>query len=197
MARIAEVSELIPLVGAHDEGKVDTSTLGLFLDSAEKFAERWSGRTFSPDPPLDENGADTEAPVAKSFTTRGRSKLIRVPDLREVASATLDGSALVQNTSFYVDAFTEPAVFFELASRFSGSGPGELVVTGRWGPLEVDPDVKLAVLTLAARGYKRRDANYSDVLQTASGAQMFWSTNMPEEIRQVFVNLRIPNLLFA
>lgn len=197
MARIAEVTELMPLVGTHDEGAVDTDTMQLFLDGAESFAERWVKRTFSPDPPLDDDEFDTLAPVKKSFPVRGRSRLIRVPDLREITSATLDGSTLTRDTNFYLDEYYEPALFFQLVTRFTGSGPGKLEITGRWGPLVPDPDVKLAVLTLAARGYRRRDANFSDVLQTQTGAQMFWSTNMPEEVRKVFENLRIPNLLFA
>jgi hypothetical protein len=63
--------------------------------------------------------------------------------------------------------------------------------------LEVDPDVKMAVLTLAARGYARKDANFSDVLNTAAGASMFWSANMPQEVAAVFTSLRLPNLAFV
>jgi len=197
VARIATVGELMPFVGTHDEGAVDQDTMGLFLDGAERFAERWIKRTFSPDPPLDEDELDTLSPVTKSFPLRGRSRLIRVPDLRETVSATIDGSTVLRDTDFYVDDFEEPALFVNLVNRFTGSGQGKLEITGRWGPLVPDPDVKLAVLTLAARGYKRRDANFSDVLQTQSGNQLFWSSNMPEEVRKTFENLRIPNLLFA
>jgi hypothetical protein len=197
VARIATVQELAPLAGIHDTAKMDEDTLQLFLDGAESFGERWTGRTFSPDPPLDSAGADTGADVAKSFSARNKTRLIRVPDLRSAASVTLDGSALVRDTSFYFDSYVEPAQFLELSVPFTGSGRGELVVTGRWGPLEVDPDVKMAVLTLAARGYARKDANFSDVLNTAAGASMFWSANMPQEVAAVFTSLRLPNLAFV
>lgn len=175
---------------------MDEDVLSLFLDGAESFGERWTGRTFSPDPPL-VNGADTGPDVVKTFSARNKTRLIRVPDLREVTSVSLDGSLLVRDTSFYVDSYVEPAQFLELATRFTGSGRGELAVTGRWGPLEADPDVKQAVLTLAARAYARKDANFSDVLNTAAGAQMFWSANMPQEVAAVFTSLRLPNLAFV
>lgn len=197
MARIATIQELAPLVAIHDRAKMDEDVLNLFLDGAESFAERWTGRTFSPDPPLDDDGNDTLPDVAKSFSARNKTRLIRVPDLRSASSVTLDGSVLVRDTSFYFDSYVEPALFLELATRFTGSGRGELVVTGRWGPLEVDPDIKMAVLTLAARGYARKDANFSDVLNTAAGAQMFWSANMPQEVAAVFTALRLPNLAFV
>jgi hypothetical protein len=196
VARIAHINELVPLVGIHDETQMDEGVLQLFLDGAEGFAERWTGRTFSPDPPLDSNGDDTGVPVVKTFSARGKTRLIRVPDLRVADSVTLDGSVLVEGASFFYDAYVEPAQFLELTNRYVGTN-GALVVTGRWGQLEIDPDVKLAVLTLAARGYRRRDANFSDALNTAAGAQFFWSTNMPEEVRAVFVSLRLPNLAFV
>jgi hypothetical protein len=197
VARIATLQEFMPLAGIHDAAKADEDVLQLFLDGAERFGERWTGRSFSPDPPLDANGDDTGADVTKTFSARNKTRLIRVPDLREVTSATLDGTLLTRDSTFYVDSYVEPALFFELVTRFTGSGRGELAVTGRWGPLEVDADVKAAVLVLAARGYKRRDASFSDVLNTAQGAQMFWSMNMPEEVRAVFVSLRLPNLIFV
>lgn len=183
-------------MGIHDPSKMDEDTLNLFLNGAEKFGERWTGRTFSPDPPL-VNGVDSGAPVTKTFSARNKTRLIRVPDLREATAVTMDGSAFIQNTNFYLDSYVEPALFLELAIPFSGSGPGALAVTGRWGSLTVDDDVKQAVLTLAARAYSRKDANFSDVLNTAAGAQMFWSANMPAEVREVFQSLRLPNLAFV
>lgn len=183
-------------MGIHDESKMDEDTLDLFLNGAEKFGERWTGRTFSPDPPL-VSGVDSAPPVTKTFGARNKTRLIRVPDLREATAVTMDGSTFIQNTNFYLDAYVEPALFLELAFPFTGSGAGELAITGRWGPLAVDDDVKEAVLVLAARGYARKDANFSDVLNTAGGAQMFWSANMPAEVREVFTLLRLPNLAFV
>jgi hypothetical protein len=196
VARIATIQELALLVGIHDEAQMDEDTLKLFLDGAETFAERWTGRTLSPDPPL-VNGADTGSPVTKTFSARGKTRLIRVPDLREATAVTMDGTALVRDSTFYFDSYTQPAAWIELTVPFTGSGRGELSVTGRWGPLEVAPDVKQAVLTLAARAYRRRDANFSDVLNTAAGAQFFWSANMPQEVAAVFTSLRLPNLAFV
>lgn len=175
---------------------MDEEVVQMFLDGAESFGERWTGRTFSPDPPL-VNGVDSGAPITKLFSVRNKTKLIRVPDLREVTAVTLDGSAFTRDTNFYLDAYVEPALFLELALPFTGSGRGELAVTGRWGMTTVLPDVKNAVLVLAARGYARRDANFSDVLNTAAGAQFFWSQNMPTEVAAVFSSLRLPNLAFV
>lgn len=183
-------------MGIHDPAKMDEDLLNLFLDGAERFGERWTGRTFSPDPPL-VSGVDSGTPVTKTFSARNRTRLIRVPDLREATAVTMDGSAFVQNTNFYLDAYVEPAQFLELAVPFTGSGAGVLEITGRWGSLAVDADVKEAVLVLAARGYARKDANFSDVLNTAAGAQMFWSANMPNEVKEVFQSLRLPNLAFV
>ena len=191
--------ELATLVGVHDTAQMDEDALALFLDGAERFGERWTGRTFAPDPPLDE-GLDTNPEVTKTFSARGKSRLIRVPDLRSASLVTLDGSVLTQDTTFYLDSYVEPAAFIELATRFTGSGRGELAVTGRWGMAGTDEqmaDIKLAVLTLAARGYRRRDAQFSDVLNTAAGAQFFWSASMPQEVAAVFTSLRLPNLAFV
>jgi hypothetical protein len=160
----------------------------LYLDGAEQFAERWCGRTFSPDPPIDPELGDVAPAVTKYRSARGK-RFVRVPDLRVATSVVLDGVTL---TDYFIDSYVTPATHIELASTTTGRG--ELAITGRWGFSPPPDDAKIAILQLAARGWSRRDARWSDTVQTPDGAVFFYSRNMPDEVANVFRSYRIPNL---
>ena len=191
MARIATIQEMAPYAGIVDMGKADDQFMQLLLDGAELFFERTTGRLFSPLPEL-VNEVDTAAPVIKKFSARGR-RLINIPDLRTATAVTLDGAALVEDSGYYFDAYVEPATQFSLVSYPASGSRGELAITGRWGWNPSPPDAKSAIITLAARIYKKKDTLWSDTIQTAEGAVFFFSRNMPEEVEAVWRSYRTPN----
>jgi hypothetical protein len=201
MSRIATIAELRPYLGFTAEEGLDEGFLQSLLDGAEVFLEGHLNRTFAPLPDL-VNGADTAPPVVKTFGVHGKAR-VRVPDLRSPTAVTLDGVSLIAETDYSHDGFDEPAVWLTLPSTLVRPpvppGRGLLSVTGRWG--FPDPEklagIKDAILTLAARKYKRRDANWSDTNQTASGAVFFYSRDIPDEIKTVLDDWRIQRFVFA
>lgn len=176
------------LAGVTRREGVDDDVFTLMLDSAEWFAEKYAGRTFSPIPGPDGDGLDTNPPVAKSFPARGRRR-IKIPDLRTLTGISIDGgSTLVYGYDYDYeitgDEATAKSIVLSPQLFFPIGQPGLLTITGRWGfwP-EAPPTAKELVLMLCARKWKKRSAGWTDILRTAEGAELFWTKDMPEDIR--------------
>ncbi len=202
MPRLATVDELKAYL---NERSVESDDLlAGILGGAEAFAERYCRRRFSPDPPLDSNGDDTGTPVTKILSTRGRS-VIRVRDLR---SGTLTLGGLLLNSAFdYEFGYAmegEPATHLFLMPRIStyfarapsmfGAFVNDLTITGRWGWSPTPDDVKDGVLTIAARKFRERSANWGDTVTFPEGGAISYFRLMPASVKAAFDSYRVANL---
>lgn len=194
MARIATVEEAAPAARIRDTSKVvDTEWLQLCLDAAEDHAESYCGVLFSPDPPLAANDADTNAPVLRTFPVASRT-VIRVPGLRSATSVSLDGVTLMNNVNYRIDALTFPARFVYIEPYRSVSGDAGLIsITGRWGYNPSPPRAKMAILSLAARWYHKRDALHADVVGNDMGTFTF-AQDLPSSVQMILNGYRTPML---
>lgn len=154
----------------------------------------------------------------KVFTTRGRASLT-IPDLISASAVTLNGSALTQDSSFYLipDA-QNTGVFtaidlpqyrnrFDYRSysdwfdknydsplyqqRLQNGIPNDLSITGVWGHVPIPDELAHATKVLAAWYTKRPDAVLSNTIQTPEGNILDLS-RMPPEVQGFVQQWRIP-----
>src|SRR3954463_2109460 len=71
----------------------DAPILTVVLEGAEHFVERFCHRRFSADPEL-VGGEEIAPSIEKTVMVTPEDRLVRIPDLRELVSVTLDGVAL-------------------------------------------------------------------------------------------------------
>ncbi len=167
------------------------------IAGAERAVEKYTGRLFAPDPPLDQNGGDTAAPVTKEFTTRGQ-QTVKITDLRVATSVNLGGLALLDDFGYSLAGPEgEPARYIEFGT---GAIPGllnwtpamkDLTITGRWGYSPTPEDVQDAVASLVARKFKRKDANWADTVQPGPDAAVFqYFKRLPDDIKTTLDSYR-------
>lgn len=181
--------------------KVDGALLETVLDGAEAFAEAYTGRHFAADPVLID-GADTGTPVAKTFTMPWNSTSLRIPDLRVATSVTSDGTTLTEGYGYEIDSTdAEPATRLRIlnwtpysTSPFQIKSFRTVVITGRWGFSPTPPDVKDAVLTLAARRWRERDAAYADRITFAEGGSLDYLRQLPASVAAILNLYRPPRV---
>lgn len=201
MGSVATSDELMRYlgVGGDNPARVNPERLTDALNAAEGWAKRYTGRVFGPEPAL-VSGADTGSPVTKTFAVR-KQGWIRIPDLRTATAVTLNGTALVENTDYVFEVYSgeEPHTMIRLVnwtaftSPFNISVSSSLAITGRWGMYPVPDEVKDAVLTLAARQYRRQDAMFSDVVDTGAGIYEF-SRGVPDSVKTALDLYRTPQV---
>jgi hypothetical protein len=168
-----------------------------FLLAAQKTAERYTRRRFSPDPPLADDGSDTNPMVTKRFAVTSWDDSIRITDCRVTPEplVLLDNVALVEGSfGFEPDSEEEPATYVRLAERplFSAQG-GVLSVTGRFGWNPISDDLIDAVYTLAARRYRERQSNHADSVQLPEGLTLAYFRQLPASVQATFDFLRVPH----
>lgn len=173
----------------------DPALLGELLEAAcGRVREQTRDRTLAPLPAL-----ETDPPVSMTFPVHG--SLVQVPDLRELVSITLDGYAPGYSLRTPVG---EGADLRHLHVRLRGQHyrwhhcrdePGELTIVGRWGPSAVEPDVRDAVLTWAARAWHARTARFADAVQDpAGGFAGSYFKAVPSDVAVVLNALQVPGL---
>lgn len=192
MARLASIGDLRAYLDLTSTG--NDALLGSLLESAEAMAESYTGRRFAP-----LSAADPVTTETVSFR-RGKT-VIRVPDVRELTAVTVDGNALT-NLGYTLDG--NPATHLYIEERygtFSGTAFGtrrtnqaQLVLTGRFGYTTAPADVRDAVLVLAARAYRERDANYADTVATADGGAFAYLRSMPPRAKAILDSYRVPRM---
>jgi hypothetical protein len=172
------------------------------------------GRSITPEPAFTSGGADTNPPVTKNLTMRGRGVL--VPDARVITQVEVDKEAVTEYTtriyngtivrlelppehsaSFYDWGGWGPP-FSERSARFDEHrAPHTVAITGRFGIWPVLPDLLEAIYTLAARMYYEREAQYADIVQLAEGpgasiGQTYYRT-LPPRTRLAFTAYSLPD----
>jgi hypothetical protein len=189
MGRIVDLVEVFDY-GDLREDKVPGQVVEGLVASAEDFVERYTGRRFSPDPPLDDNGGDTLDPVTYTFTISSGETVIRIPDLRSATSVLLNGNAILEQISAYGTGYrlgqsqgTPATRIYVNYPLWVGSSPGTLQIIGRWGWLSPPDSVKHAVMALTMRMYRERDAAFADSVAVADGSVLSYFRTMPASIQ--------------
>jgi hypothetical protein len=192
-----QVDDLLEYLDASAQ-RSNPQMLSRMLSAAEEAVEQYTGRRFTPDPPLASDGQDTAAPVTKAFNTNGRW-MIRIPDLRYSATTvvTLDGSSIVHNEGYQLepDDAREPATHMYLAEQSNVSAQGEVVaITGRWGWNPTPEAIIDAVLVIASRKVRMRQASYADQVVTAEGLTFAYFRMLPADVKAVLDFYRVPKV---
>lgn len=167
------------------------------IRAAASFLQRETHRQFEP-----QTGA------TKTFTTNGLAAM-RIPDLRTLTSATLQGASLTANESLWLISDSQQAgIYTGIQFRAFGQGgyssyksnpewfdrnldrdylrygytslPNDLVIVGDWG-YDPYPDDFLHPLKVLAAWYTKRPASVlANVAITAEGNELRYSEYPPE-----------------
>lgn len=176
---------------------IDDDLLQSILDGVSTRVETYTGRLFHPDPPLDNAGEDTAAPVTKSVRLprrflrwsewgddHPRTRMIDIPEAREIESVT---GAAVEITGF--EPLNDPPwgriqVFgLTVPPQPAITALPALTVIGKFGWWPPPADLKDAVLLMAARRSKERDAQYADTVQLAEGITVAFFRQFPATVQ--------------
>lgn len=184
----------------------DDELLGDLLAAADdRFKALCPGRTLEPMPAPAAAGAPAPAPLEKVFRSRG--SIIRVPDLRTLSAIAVDGVVTDPAT---IDLEGRDGEDTYLIARLPTAAIGTIdvlvpvgntwvpgntarrrvVISGYWGPPEVLPRVKEAVLIWAARVYHERAARWSDARQDPDGGVASYFRSVPPSIKATADSLR-------
>jgi hypothetical protein len=193
MPRIVSRDELMVHldIGGRNPARISPEIIDTIIDGAEAFAEQYAGRVFAP---ADED----DSPVTRAFKVRGNRR-IRIPDLRSHTAITLDGNALVEDQQFEFDTFgDEPYTSILLTEWTPYSSPflsrtATLSITGLWGFNPTPAAVRDAIIQIAARRYRKRDAGYSDQVDTGTGA-FDYRGSYPREAMDALSLYRMPHV---
>ena len=193
---------------ASTTGRASDANLNLMIQSASDFLERGTGRIITA----------SASNTARTFSTFGQAA-ITIPDLRTVSSATLQGTSLAADSTYYlIPARQQPVagdtiytgIQFRAYDRWDYrsnpewldrnldnwrwrggySLPNDLVITGLWGWTTVPPQWKHATLVLAGYNYKRPDSLLANVAITPEGGVLNYG-DMPPEVRELIEGWRL------
>jgi hypothetical protein len=194
VARLATVEDLKGYLDIEDQSSAKESLLTSMLEMAEVFAERYARRRFSP---LGEDDAD----VTLTRSTYGK-RLVWVPDLREITDLQLSGTTLTSDyydlgfvrdtpaTTLRLSRWIPPALAFSVVPGSGTVGLNDLTITGKWGFAECPQDVRHAVLAIAARSWRLRDAAWADEVRDYEGGQANYHRHMPVDARAILETYR-------
>jgi hypothetical protein len=186
--------------------QADDALLGDLLAAADdRFKSLVPGRTLEPIPAAPAEGDPPPDPVAKEFRSRG--SVIRVPDLRTLTTITVDGVTTDPDTidlegrdgedTYLIARLPTPAIgaIDVLVPVGNTWVPGttarrRVIISGFWGPAEVMPRVKEAILIWAARVYHERAARWSDARQDPDGGVASYFRSVPPSIKATADSLR-------
>lgn len=179
-ATISELKSYLNIVKATEDVLLQS-----ILDASVATAERYTGRLLTPVPAL-----DADPPVTKTFTLVGRRA--HLPDARAITAVTVDGVAVPAVTAT-VDGYRlagSPA--YRLTVPLTHDAGFVLQVTGRFGLSPAPADLKDAVLALAARRYRERDAAYGDTVTHDDGLQTSYFRQLPAAVKLVLESYKLP-----
>lgn len=157
------------------------------LDGVCQRVENYTGRRFRPDPPLTSENPDADTQPAVTRKVRlprhhwrrwlrypdweyPRTLKVDIPDAREIDSivgtqVTFTGFEPLDDPPYRrVELYGVQYPFQSPVTQLP-----ELTVTGRFGIYPAPADLKDAVLFMAARRWKERDAVYGDTVQFPDG----------------------------
>jgi len=200
---IAQVQDLKSYLNI-DRGDRDDFLNRLLLAVSDR-VERYTGHLFRPNPPLANDGTDTLPPATMTvypLRTAGTSfpdvhnLTVGIPDARSITQITLE-TAVVNGWTAVGDPPYSAVQVYNLLYRYfqpnylqlSTLGP-RMVVTGRFGWVPPPADITDAVLVMAARRYRERDASYGDTVQTADGGVISYYRQLPATVQATLEQYR-------
>lgn len=155
-----------------------------------------TGRLLTPDPARDDDAA-----VVRTLTSTARR--VRLPDARSIASVTLDGTAvtdyqLVPRNGVYVQIALGDDGQWTRSPSYAESWPPvterTIVVTGRFGFVQIPIDLAGAIYQLAARWHYERQAQYADQVEVLEGtAVQSYYRQLPPRVKLVFASYEVPS----
>jgi hypothetical protein len=201
--RLATVNDLAAYLDIEDRAGKD-ALLSRYLVAAERLAERYARRRFSPG--LAGVG-DADVDYTLTLTTFGKTQ-IRVPDLRAVTSMTHHGTFLDTDdwsvgygmsgvspaTHIELYSTRPPDRYFGMVSRVGGHEPNDLVITGRWGFSPVPEDIVHAVCLMASKQWRRRDQGYADVTVDETTSYFRVAQSIPGDAKVILDTYKVHNL---
>lgn len=191
------------------------SLLSGLLASVTLMVERYTGLRFEPNPPFDANGNDTLAAVSVTVpvmytpasllpaqaaapnpwgpahpavpSAMATTVATRIPPARQVTSVLWDALPLLPAEYALVNdtRLSDPYVRWVQVVDRSLPLAQNLVVTGRFGVVPAPADIVDAVLSIAARRYRERDAAYGDAVQLGDGGVVSYFRQMPLSVRAI------------
>jgi hypothetical protein len=199
IATLAQLKAYLDLQLADAQRDVYLQSL---LDGMTVRVERYTGRRFAPDPALvaGDPPTDTAAPVTKTLhpeRTTGRdiwpsqySRVVRIPDVREIDSVVLDGTTV--DPDDYTLRGSDPLgldpPYWQIKLESYGR---ELQITGRFGFWPVPDDVTDAFLTACARRYHERKASFADQVQAGDGSLTNYFKQFPAFVLSTLNDYRL------
>lgn len=208
MSQFATAAELRTFMDiTSTTGRAATSNLDLLLTKASDDLERATGRLITA----------SASNTSRTFSSEGRAYLT-IPDLRSVATLTLQGTTLEDDSTYWlVPSAQEPTIFtgvqFRNFNRYdyrsnpewfdrnldsdywrrSGftSLPNDLVITGLWGWGTVPTTWKVTAMILAGYYYKRPDSLLANTSITPEGNVLEYG-QLPPEVHALIEAWRLP-----
>lgn len=211
MARVfASVDDLKAYLNPQPRGATEDALLLRLLEQASGRAEKLSGRTFLPNPPFigaagvpPTGGTDTAPPVDVTLALlappragpfgepRGGVARIRVPDVRTLtAAADRDGNT-IDPADVILEAVRpgDPAVVATLPYPTGG-----VTLTGRFGFVTPPPEVREAVVLMAARAVYDRNARLANTISDPEGGITQYFTGPPGDAVALLSAYKLPAL---
>ena len=186
MASFVEVTDVLDYlrVEGGDGTQYSPALIGSNIRTASGYLQRRTGRQF-----------EAQENVTKTFSTDGAAA-ITLPDLRSITEVTHNGSLLVADETYHLQAdsmqsgvftgiqfqsygsggsYRSYADWFDRdydrlwAKGWRGTGPNNLVIRGDWGHDPLPDELMHATKVLAAWYTKRPDAVLASTVQTIEG----------------------------
>lgn len=167
---------------------IDDALLERLIAAASRRLQRARPeRTLAPTP------AAGGEPVEVRFPLVAPTRIVQVPDLREVVTVTVNGADL-PTSGYSLRGRPHEATALWLKLTTPAIADGELTIVGHWGPPEVDDDVREAVVVWAARAFHNRTARYADTVQSPDGGVASYFRNLPPDVKLLVDALEVPGL---
>lgn len=174
-----DLEEVREHLNVHSESK--EQRLQLLIDSSVRIAELYIGRN------LTNVQFDSDPLVTRTFPVRRGRRTVRAGDVREISLLTVDGltvSAADCTLWRHPNEDRDPVLELTLPR----CGARSIMITGRFGFGEFPAELKLAVLDLAARRWRERDAAFGDIVRLTQdeGGIVQYVKQLPASTRMVF-----------
>jgi hypothetical protein len=185
----------------------DDIALQAMLDGVSTRVETYTGRRFRPDPPLADDGTDSLpdvtrtvpipqrhlrewgwgglSPWARPWTPLLRPRTLDIPDARVITGIAGNSAVTFQGFQGLGEPPYRRVELFEVSfvPQYPITSTPAITITGRFGWWPPPADLKDAVLFMAARRWKERDAEYGDVVQYAEGMTVSYFRQFPPTVQ--------------
>lgn len=188
IATLAELKSYLDIQRSSDDVLLQS-----ILDGVSGRVERYTGRLFHHAPAL-VSGADTAPPITKTVYLPRRAlqwgvvvPRTRTVDITEarVITAVSAGAATITGFQPLGDPPWARVQVFGLAVPWQDpvTALPSITVTGRFGWCPAPDDLKDAVLVMAARRWKEKDASYGDTVQFGENITVSYFRQFPATVQ--------------